>query len=329
MHARSRGMLCRSWRMPSQRRSAGDAARRRSATASACSWPISISSGRRAPGTRGADDRRSARMSREAVLAGDQRQRAARLAHFGRQARVLARRSRTADSTTMRSNGPSSAVEIRASTKRDASATPWRAAFARATSSAAARDVGRDHARARQLRGQRDGDAAAAGADVDDRRGRAAVAGKRASASSTMNSVSGRGISTAGVTVEVAAPELLHAADVGDRLAARRGARSSGVVARRRTPAAASSSSRETAWRDPSRGRAAPAVGVERRLRRGRCRPRTQPRARGGDDRLANASLRSPVDRRFLELLGCVVRRQARRSARRGCRRARRAAGGS
>ena len=39
------------------------------------------------------------------------------------------------------------------------------------------------------------------------------------SASSTMNSVSGRGISTAGVTAEIEAPEFADADDVGDRLA--------------------------------------------------------------------------------------------------------------
>ena len=35
-----------------------------------------------------------------------------------------------------------------------------------------------------------------------------------------ISSVSGRGIRTDGLTSEIAAPELLHAADVGDRLAA-------------------------------------------------------------------------------------------------------------
>ena len=61
-------------------------------------------------------------------------------------------------------------------------------------------DVGRDDVRAAELARQRDGEAAAAGADVDYQSPAARPPPNAASASSTINSVSGRGMSTSRVT---------------------------------------------------------------------------------------------------------------------------------
>ena len=101
---------------------------------------------------------------------------------------------------------------------RSADAVPRRRSAARPSSARREMSVATTRA-ARPLARERDRQAAAAGADVGDRAAARRDRGSSSSAASTISSVSGRGIRTAGVTSNVEAPELLRADDVGDRLA--------------------------------------------------------------------------------------------------------------
>ncbi len=82
-----------------------------------------------------------------------------------------------------------------------------------------ARHVGGHHRHARPIVRNADRDATAPVPISATSSGCAVDSGSRRSASSTMNSVSGRGMSTADVTRKFEPPELAHADDVGRRLA--------------------------------------------------------------------------------------------------------------
>ena len=71
---------------------------------------------------------------------------------------------------------------------------------------------------ARQLRQQRQQQAAGAGAEIEERGRRAARSGRRASTASTTVSLSGRGSSVSARQHEFEAPELAHAEDPAQRL---------------------------------------------------------------------------------------------------------------
>ena len=173
---------------------------------------------------------------------GRRRRRTARPPARGRALPAAARRDRRSRTyggfATMRSNGPATASSTSVRTKSMRGSTPCRAALRRATSSAApemsvATMCARSAARAR---------ARPPGIRCPCTRRRRQPAGRAAerarAAASTMSSVSGRGISTAGETSNVETPELLVAGDVGERLAraraGRRARRSGGETGRRR-----------------------------------------------------------------------------------------------
>ena len=154
--------------------------------------------------------------------------RPARGATSRRERALVARRGRTGGLATMTSNGPStpSRYDVRDELGCGRRRRGDRRSV-RATASAPAETSVATTERADGLAGERHREAAAAGADVGDIAGALARRAAARSASSTMNSVSGRGIRTAGETREVETPELADADDVGGRLARARGGRSS------------------------------------------------------------------------------------------------------
>ena len=193
--------------------------------------------------------------------------------------------------------------------------TPWRARIGSRDAPGPRRDVGGDDPAPGRSARQRDREAAAAGADVDDRRMRGRRRDRRAS--STISSVSGRGIRTSGVTAKSRLQNSRMPDDVGHRLAARAPSIDERLDSARRTRRAAVCRGRVTAAaRGPSRGRGGPAPRRRSRRLRRRCRRATSCASRGGDvlaqrhdtRRWRSATGRS---RRFVQLLGCVVGRRA------------------
>ena len=341
MATTTRGMPCRSARTRASPPSPAAASAAR--TAGHCPSPISITSD-----AAGRERRGGQRHDRPARRAGRRRRRRAPGAARGRAtsgASDGSSRSRTYGGlATMRSNGPATPVEERR-LARTRPAPPrrarrrWPRATARAsgemsvattrgaagTRAPASRPGSRCRCRCRPR--------AAAPAD----------AASAASASSTSSSVSGRGISTPGRTWNVAAVELLHAADVGHRLA--RGAPRSTAASkardvRRRRGRARRGAVSQVARSQPSTSRSEQ-LGVERRLGARhagrhealRGRPSTEiaqarhvGRATSSADRRRAAPAAS-VD--VLQPLGLEVAWTPRRAARRGRRSAPSGAGGS
>ena len=115
----------------------------------------------------------------------------------------------------------------------------------------------------------------------DRARGTARPAGMRSSASSTSSSVSGRGISTAGVTLNAQAVELALSGEVGDRLA-----RAPALDQRQIVPALARRSARVP-------GCAASCASVDAAARRAAARARRPDRRRAQQHLRAHAMRRS------------------------------------
>ena len=153
----------------------------------------------------------------ESVRARRQRSRAARSAGRPAQMRIVERRC-TADCwRSDRSVRPASGANQSPQRNSTLPMSSAPALAARDRQRVRAR-IGGDHLRTRTLVRQSQRDGAAAGAEVGDARS-ARSAGRRASASSTSSSVSGRGISVSGVTARSKRQKPRRPVEVGHRLA--------------------------------------------------------------------------------------------------------------
>ncbi len=132
---------------------------------------------------------------------------------------AIGARGRTADSTPPDRTGRARRRCRRRGRQATRAATPCRSAFVRAQPRRRPRRRWPSTVASRPLERQRHRQAAAAGADVEHARGHASASAARPS--STSSSVSGPRDEHAGADRELAAVELLHAADVGHRLAGR------------------------------------------------------------------------------------------------------------